>query len=143
MNIGKPAVLLSAAIFLGGGLALAPSAEAASTGHVAPAATVSCVGSGYGYPALSSDGGSEVCFNPTGEHLKICDGRDDGHHPGAWYSISGAIPKNVSYDVGYGNCHDLNLSIPETGYISYQACNYEKSAQVGECSEWVTVNAGG
>ncbi|TDC95548.1 hypothetical protein E1161_04800 [Saccharopolyspora aridisoli] len=105
----------------------------------APSATVSVVSADgeaiaaaecY-YPVYSGDSGAMVCFNPTGEHLYICDNASDGHHPVArYYRSDSSGLKTKHADVGYGTCLDHNLSIPESGWINYQACNYEGSTQL-------------
>ncbi|CAM04652.1 hypothetical protein A8924_5797 [Saccharopolyspora erythraea NRRL 2338] len=113
-----------------------------ATGEVraaAPSATVSVL-SGDGdavtaaecyYPVYSGDGGAMVCFNPTGEHLYICDNASDGHHPVArYYRSDSSGLKTKHADVGFGTCLDHNLSIPDSGWINYQACNYEGSTQL-------------
>jgi hypothetical protein len=81
------------------------------------------------FPVQSADGGAMVCWNPTGEHLYICDTASDGHHPAArYYRSDSAGLKSKHADVSYGNCLDHNLSLPESGWVDYQACNYEGSS---------------
>ncbi|QUH00609.1 hypothetical protein HUO13_07060 [Saccharopolyspora erythraea] len=105
----------------------------------APSATVSVLSGDGGavtaaecyYPVYSGDGGAMVCFNPTGEHLYICDNAKDGHHPVArYYRSDSSGLKTKHADVGYGTCLDHNLSIPDSGWINYRACNYEGSTQL-------------
>ncbi|MDI5968117.1 hypothetical protein POF50_001930 [Streptomyces sp. SL13] len=94
------------------------------------------------HPVQSPDGGALACFNPTGEHLYVCDNAADGHHPGVNYFITGGSWKNAQYDLGNGACHDLNLDIAESDDITYQACNYEGSTALS-CSVYETVSARG
>jgi hypothetical protein len=103
---------------------------------------VSAAGS-CGHAVFSPDGGAMACFNPTGEHLFVCDTDDDGHHPGAWYLLEAGINwHNVQYNLGAGNCHDVNLDMAESAYIQYQACNYEGSTELS-CSPYAIASAQG
>lgn len=86
--------------------------------------------------------GAWSCFQPYGEHLYLCDTAADGHHPGSWYRVNGGSWHNVQYNVGNGNCGDLNLAIGESGYIDIQACNYEGSTELN-CSGIRRVSANG
>jgi hypothetical protein len=123
--------------------ATAASATAASaTAASATAAAVSAAGS-CGHAVFSPDGGAMACFNPTGEHLFVCDTDDDGHHPGAWYVIGNGIDwHNPQYNLGAGDCHDIDLDLSETSTITYQACNYEGTRQLS-CSSYALVSAKG
>ena len=94
-------------------------ASPAERPSVVTAADTNCYG-GYTY-----DGGALACFVPYGEHLWVCDAAADGHHPGVWYRINSGSWVNAQYDLGAGNCHDINLSIAESGYITFYAVNYE------------------
>ncbi|MCX2729772.1 hypothetical protein OOZ19_05940 [Saccharopolyspora sp. NFXS83] len=86
------------------------------------------------YPVAS--GGALVCFNPTGEHLYICDRAADGHHPVArYYRSDKSGLKTKHANVGNGKCLDWNLSIPESGWVDYRACNYEGSTALS-CSSF-------
>ena len=111
------------------------------TSFVMPASAASAAGS-CGHAVFSPDGGAMACFNPTGEHLFICDTDSDGHHPGAWYVRRDLLWHNVQYDLSAGNCHDLNLDMAESESITYYACNYEGTEELG-CSSWATVSANG
>jgi len=110
----------------------------------ANAATVEVTAAGScGHAVFSPDGGAMACFNPTGEHLFVCDTDDDGHHPGAWYVIGNGIGwHNPQYNLGAGNCHDINLDLAETDTITYQACNYEGTRELS-CSSYALVSAKG
>ncbi|SFB27900.1 hypothetical protein SAMN05216266_107203 [Amycolatopsis marina] len=88
------------------------------------------------FPVVSPDRGALVCFNPYGEHLYICDNAPDGHHPAARYYRSDKSGLKVKHAaVKSGNCYDHNLSIPESGWVNYQACNYEKDTRLS-CSSF-------
>ncbi|MFI5891609.1 hypothetical protein ACIA5D_16010 [Actinoplanes sp. NPDC051513] len=105
--------------------------------------TVEAAAGSCGHAVFSPDGGAMACFNPTGEHLFVCDTDADGHHPGAWYLLTAGINwHNVQYDLGAGDCHDLNLDMAESAYIQYQACNYEGSAELS-CSSYALAPAKG
>lgn len=83
------------------------------------------------YPVYSGDGAALVCFNPYGEHLYICDVAADGHHPvGRYYRSDSSGLKTKHAAPESGGCYDHNLAIPESGWINYQACNYEKETQL-------------
>jgi hypothetical protein len=120
--------------------AQAVTAASVSTTDVTEDGTI--VVCGANSDVWSPDGGAMVCFNPTGEHLYICDERSDGHHPGAWYSINAGAFHNPQYSLGIGNCHDLNLDMAESSWIGYQACNYEGSAEIS-CSGYKNYSANG
>ena len=111
----------------------APAASAAVTVQVVSEGGVSAAAECF-YPVQSPDGGALVCWNPTGEHLYICDTKSDGHHPASFYfrSDSGGV-KEKHADVSAGNCLDHNLSLPESGWVNYQACNFEGSRELS-CS---------
>src|SRR3954464_3132116 len=111
-------------------------ASAASAGTANAAVTVAAVSAAgsCGHAVFSPDGGAMACFNPTGEHLFVCDTDDDGHHPGAWYVIGAGINWHTpQYSRGPAPCHDINLDMAETDTITYQACNYEGTRQLS-CS---------
>lgn len=137
-----PAVLTGFAMtFLG---VTAATAEPAGPAQPAEPTTVSVVSQDSDitvqaecyYPVQSPDGGALVCFNPYGEHLYICDTASDGHHPVARYYRSDKSGQKVKHaSVGAGYCYDHNLSIPESGWVNYQACNYEKDT-VLSCSSY-------
>jgi len=91
---------------------------------------------------VSRDGGAMVCFNPTGEHLYVCDLKADGHHPGVEYSIDEAPTKQADYDLTANYCHDLNLSMSEHSHVTYWAINYEGAAELS-ISEPITASAAG
>jgi hypothetical protein len=108
---------------------------------VLPASAASAAACGHA--VFSPDGGAMACFNPTGEHLKVCDTDDDGHHPGAWYLLDGGISwHNVQYSLGAGNCHDVDLDMPESALIEYKACNYEGTRELS-CSGYALASAEG
>jgi hypothetical protein len=48
----------------------------------------------------------------------------------------------VQYNLGAGNCHDVNLDMAESAYIQYQACNYEGSTELS-CSPYAIASAQG
>lgn len=83
------------------------------------------------HPVTSPDGGARVCFTPDGDHLYVCDAEADGHHPVARFyrSDSSGLKVEHSY-LSSPECTDVNLDIPEEGWIDYQACNYEGSTQL-------------
>jgi hypothetical protein len=91
---------------------------------------------------VSPDGGATACFEPTGEHLGICDSAADGHHPGIWYIIDSGSVRENDYSIGHYYCIDINLDLPETSTVTYRACNYEGSTAIS-CSNYVTVSAKG
>ena len=137
------AVALTAATAIS--FVLPASAASAASADSTSAATVSATAAAgsCGHAVFSPDGGAMACFNPTGEHLFVCDTDDDGHHPGAWYVIGNGIDwHNPQYNLGAGNCHDINLDLPETSTITYQACNYEGTRQLS-CSSYALVSAKG
>jgi len=120
----------------------ASMASAAPLTAEATVAAVTAAGS-CGHAVFSPDGGAMACFNPTGEHLFVCDTDDDGHHPGAWYLLTAGVNwHNVQYNLGAGECHDLNLDMAESAYIQYQACNYEGSTPLS-CSSYALAPAEG
>ncbi|MFI6231888.1 hypothetical protein ACIBCR_31790 [Micromonospora echinospora] len=102
--------------------ATAPAATGPATTGVAP----DCHG-GY-----SRDGGALACFVPHGEHLWVCDTRADGHHPGVAYRVNGGSWVYRDYDLGSGNCRDIDLDIAESGYIDLVPRNYEGSTVVSD-----------
>jgi hypothetical protein len=118
----------------------AAGASAATPATVAQADVVAA--GSCGHAVFSPDGGAMACFNPTGEHLFICDTDNDGHHPGAWYLISGINWHNPQYSLGAGECHDLNLDMAETASIQYKACNYEGTRELS-CSSYALASARG
>ncbi len=89
------------------------------------------------------DDGAMVCFNPTGEHMFVCDIKADGHHAAAWYQgsndASGASKHN--YD-GNGTCLDVNFDMPEDTSIRYRAINYEDTTvlSVSGMTGWISAN---
>ncbi|OZV76640.1 hypothetical protein CA850_26575 [Micromonospora echinospora] len=99
-----------------------PSATGTATTGTAP----DCHG-GY-----SRDGGALACFVPYGEHLWVCDTRADGHHPGVAYRVNGGSWVYRDYDLGNGNCRDIDLDIAESGYIELVPRNYEGSTMVSD-----------
>jgi hypothetical protein len=111
-----------------------PAGAELPAGLASAAATVWCT--------LTADRGAEACFNPTGEHLQVCDTASDGHHPGVTYSINGGAAHNAQFNLGNGHCHDINLDIAETGNITFLAINYEGST-VQSVSPVITVSARG
>ena len=120
-------------------------ASAASAGTANAAVTVAAVSAAgsCGHAVFSPDGGAMACFNPTGEHLFVCDTDDDGHHPGAWYVLGNGINwHNPQYNLGAGSCHDINLDMAETDTITYQACNYEGTQELS-CSSYALASAKG
>jgi hypothetical protein len=117
-------------------------ASVASAATPTTVAAVTAAGS-CGHAVFSPDGGAMACFNPTGEHLFVCDTDADGHHPGAWYLLTAGVNwHNVQYNLGAGDCHDLNLDMAESAYIQYQACNYEGSNELS-CSSYALAPAQG
>jgi hypothetical protein len=123
--------------------ASAASADASTADATrASVAGVSAAGA-CGHAVFSPDGGAMACFNPTGEHLLVCDTDADGHHPGAWYLLTAGVNwHNVQYNLGAGDCHDLDLDMAESAYIQYQACNYEGSTELS-CSPYALAPAQG
>ena len=135
-------VALTAATAISFVLPASGASAATSTAGSADVAAVTAAGS-CGHAVFSPDGGAMACFNPTGEHLFVCDTDDDGHHPGAWYLLNGGVEwHNVQYSLGAGQCHDLNLDMAESAYIEYQACNYEGTTQLS-CSSYALASAEG
>lgn len=109
----------------------------------AASAAVETAAGSCGHAVFSPDGGAMACFNPTGEHLFVCDTDNDGHHPGAWYVIGAGIDwHNPQYNLGAGNCHDINLDMPESYTITYKACNYEGTRELS-CSDYTLASANG
>jgi hypothetical protein len=88
---------------------------------VKPAVDTNC------YAVYTPDGGAMACFEPYGEHLFVCDTSSDGHHPGVDYWINDGEGHFADYDLGAGYCHDINLSIAESGHIDFYAVNVEGS----------------
>ncbi|MFD5323787.1 hypothetical protein [Streptomyces sp. NPDC127092] len=121
-----------------------PASAASSASPTSDGASVTSVKSvAADYPCYGiAVSGAWSCFQPYGEHLYTCDTAADGHHPGTWYRINGGTWRNVQYNLGNGNCADLNLSIGESGYIDIQACNYEGSTALA-CSGVRRVTANG
>lgn len=114
--------------------------SAGATRMAVPDATAASTSDCYG--VVSPDGGSTVCFQPYGEHLYVCDTAADGHHPGTWYWVNSGALHNKQYNLGNGYCHDINLSLAESSWITFQACNYEGSTEL-DCSDWISVSAKG
>jgi hypothetical protein len=91
----------------------------------------------------SYDLGAMVCFNPTGEHMYVCDVEADGHHPAARYQ--GSNDPGFSYKhhsgpgSGVGTCLDVDFDMPEDTFIRYAAYNYEGDTLVssGQLSGWI------
>ena len=139
------AVVLTIATAISFVLSASVASAATSTADsaaVVAVADVTAAGS-CGHAVFSPDGGAMACFNPTGEHLFICDTDADGHHPGAWYLLTAGVTwHNVQYNLGAGECHDLNLDMAESAYIQYQACNYEGSSELS-CSSYALAPAEG
>jgi hypothetical protein len=113
-----------------------PLAAGAALATAAPASASPTTSAVYLYPGYrcgpdtptwtqTYDGGAAACFYPTGEKLLVCDTNADGHHPAVWYKINDGSWDNKHYDLGAGNCAMLDLSIAETGYITYYTGNYE------------------
>ncbi|MBD0707052.1 MULTISPECIES: hypothetical protein [unclassified Streptomyces] len=135
-------VIGTLALGVGVGAAFVTPASAA-TSQSSEATVTSVRDVAADYPCYSiSTSGAMSCFQPYGEHLYTCDTAADGHHPGSWYRINGGSWHNVQYDLGKGNCADLNLSIGESGYIDIQACNYEGATALN-CSGVLRVSANG
>jgi hypothetical protein len=79
-----------------------------------------------GNRSVSSDGGACVWFDPVGEHIYVCDTREDGHHPEADYAAEeGDYAEDVAYYGGFGGCRDVDLSLGEGTWIEYRARNVE------------------
>lgn len=129
-------------------LGIGVSAAFVTPASAAPSQTsgvtvTSLQGAAADYPCYGiATTGAWSCFQPYGEHLYTCDTAADGHHPGSWYRVNGGSWHNVQYNVGNGNCGDLNLAIGESGYIDIQACNYEGSTELN-CSGIRRVSANG
>src|SRR4051812_45101758 len=135
------AVALTAATAIS--FVLPASAASAGTADAAVAGTAVSAAGSCGHAVFSPDGGAMACFNPTGEHLFVCDTDDDGHHPGAWYVIGAGINwHNPQYNLRAGSCHDINLDMAESDTITYQACNYEGTQQLS-CSSYALASAKG
>jgi hypothetical protein len=125
---------------------------AAGTATAAPApgaATVVRVAATTVSPAVTyahwvSTTGAKVGWNPTGEHLGICDTKADGHHPVAFYYLSTdpGYEFRADANVGNGGCADLNFDLPESASIEYAACNAEGDTLLN-CSGFVTESANG
>ncbi|MER8230877.1 hypothetical protein ACIRQY_00475 [Streptomyces sp. NPDC101490] len=132
---------LALGVGLGAAFVTPVSAAPAQTSEGVTVTTVDKVA--VDYPCYSvSTAGAMSCFQPYGEHLYTCDTAADGHHPGTAYRINGGTWRVVEYDLGNGNCADLNLSIGESGYIDIQACNFEGNT-VLNCSSVRRVSANG
>ena len=115
------------------------SAATSPSPTVVRPAAINCPGAN---DVFAPDGGAMGCFNPTGEHLFVCDTAADGHHPEVDYSINGGTWTGAAYDLGAGNCEDVNLDIAESGSISYLACTVEGTTALS-CSGYITRSANG
>ena len=102
-------------------------ASPASAAPVAAAAPSACNGSQSS--VYSDDGGSLVCWFPTGELLKVCDTRSDGLSPGAKYKVNSGSYKTKLFHSGYPTCNTINLDLAESSTITYCAVNYKDSTQ--------------
>ncbi|WP_053720690.1 hypothetical protein [Saccharothrix sp. NRRL B-16348] len=94
----------------------------------------------------SYDLGAMVCFNPTGEHLYVCDVEADGHHPAARYQGSHdtewAYKHHTGPGSGVGTCLDVDFDMPENTSIRYAALNFEGARQVsgGPTTGWISAD---
>ncbi|OLF12827.1 hypothetical protein BLA60_06035 [Actinophytocola xinjiangensis] len=69
---------------------------------------------------------SLVCFNPTGEHMFVCDTKADGARASAWYRGSDdEYFTRIDNTHGVYTCLDVNFDMPEDTYIEYQSCAYD------------------
>jgi hypothetical protein len=120
-----PAVLLA----LAGLLILTPSA-AARTGSIP-----------------TTDGappGGVATFYDYGEHLTVCDNKSDGLRAISRYRTSNNLNLfEIQAASGAGTCKQVNLSIPETGWISFDVCLRDGVAgALRSCHAFVTFSAG-
>ena len=115
-------VATTAAAFAVASPASAAPVAAAPAPAAAPAAC-----SGSSSSVYSDDGGSLVCWFPTGELLKVCDTRSDGLSPGAKYKINNGSFKTTLFHTGNGTCNTINLDLPESDKITYYSVNYKDS----------------
>lgn len=94
------------------------------------------------HSVVTSDAGAVVGFRPYGEHIRVCDMRRDGRYPGVWYKVDNGHWINKRYILGAGNCHDINLDLPESSYVWIKAVNYEKGHAMAD-SKTIKVSARG
>jgi hypothetical protein len=120
------------------------TAATASGGTTAARVAATTVSSAASYSHWVSTTGAKVGWNPTGEHLGICDTAADGHHPVAFYYLSTRPGYEYRADasVGNGGCADLNFDLPESATIRYAACNAEGETLLN-CSGFITESARG
>ncbi|MEU7527600.1 hypothetical protein AB0A74_17830 [Saccharothrix sp. NPDC042600] len=91
----------------------------------------------------SPDGGAMTCFNPTGEHMYVCDIKADGHHAAAWfkgtYDTYGGYRHNYE---GNGTCLDVDFDMPENTAIKYDSRNMEGDTllSVSAPTGWISAN---
>lgn len=110
--------------------AATPAAAPALAPAVAVPAAAPSTCNGSHSSTQSDDGGSYVCWFPTGELLKTCDNRSDGRSPGVKYRVNGGSWHTTIYHFGFGNCGTVNLDLPESDTIDFQAVNYKDAALV-------------
>ncbi|WP_048573039.1 hypothetical protein [Streptomyces leeuwenhoekii] len=99
------------------------------TRKIGAALTVALAALAYaGAPAAAdghvqrSDGSARVTFYSTGEKLKVCDGRKDGHSAVArLYRSDTGKTYSVWRRAGVG-CSTFNYSMPEGTNVKYRAC---------------------
>ncbi|MGW5051821.1 hypothetical protein [Actinokineospora sp. NPDC004072] len=119
---------------------LVPGGVAAADGPVALASfpwPPSC-----GNAVKSYDGGALACFNPTGEHLYLCDTAADGSHPEVRYQgnhdgSTWGLARNYA---GAGQCVDINLTMAEDTFIRYTPQNWDGNRRMsdGPTTGWIS-----
>jgi hypothetical protein len=94
--------------------------------------------------AIAVTTGSEVDFDPTGEHLFVCDTKADGHRADGFFFTSANATTMLGTNAnGNGTCVDFNLSIAESGWIDFEACTAEGSTVLNSSGFTGEVTANG
>ncbi|UVS80288.1 hypothetical protein [Actinokineospora sp. UTMC 2448] len=120
-----------------------PGAAASAEGAGAMAITTSVINwpPDCGNAVKSYDGGALVCFNPTGEHMFVCDTDGDGAHPEALYrgNHDSSWGRKKHYG-GVGTCLDVNFTMAEDTFIQYQPQNWDGNLLVsrGPTTGWIS-----
>jgi hypothetical protein len=79
-------------------------------------------------------------FDATGEHLIVCDNKDDGFGAVARYTRSDVPGQNNDAwsREGTGKCIDHNMNMPEGARITFQVCLEDNGTRVFSCSDFRT-----
>lgn len=149
MHLSRTLIRSNLALTIGMSLSVSMgiAAHAQPVGSMSPQAATAIalagVPEGPCYGGYTTDAGASACFVPHGEHLWYCDNKADGHHPGVEWAVNHASTfEHRDSRIGDGNCQVIDLSIAESGTITFYALNYEDEAQVSVSNRF-TVSADG